>query len=297
MALFRIQIKLKSPLVTPLKGDTIWGHVAWGIANHEGDDAVARFIADCKENHAFVISSAFPKGSVCKAIPDVPERIENLSPEDYAKIKQAKKKRYESANAYFDISEPVQKTEEKSPFKSNTVTHNTISRITNSVVDGGLYSIDELWTDKEHSDFDIYVLSSYSAERVKQLCEWAFENGYGADSSTGKGEIEVGKNVTEVKPKLHGNKYVALAPFVVPDMDENEIEKLKLKADIFVRSGKIGGSFVSSLSPYKKTVVLYEEGAVFESNEPIEFIGELLTNVHADSHIVQSAFAPVIPIC
>lgn len=293
MALFRIQIKLKSPLVTPLKGDTIWGHVAWGIANHEGDDAVAKFIADCKENHAFVISSAFPKGSVCKAIPDVPERIENLSPEDYAKIKQAKKKRYESANAYFDISDPAQKAEEKSPFNSNTVTHNTISRITNSVVDGGLYSIDELWTDKEHTDFDIYVLSSYSAERVKLLCEWAFENGYGADSSTGKGEIEVVGCVAEVKPKLHGSKYMALAPFAVSDI--NRIRNLR--ADIFVRSGKIGGSFVSSLSPYKKTVVLYEEGAVFESNEPIEFIGELLTNVHADSRIVQSAFAPVIPIC
>ncbi len=292
MALFRIQIKLKSPLVTPLKGDTIWGHIAWGIANHEGDNAVAKFISDCKENHVFVISSAFPKGTVCKSIPDVPERIENLSPEDYAKIKQSKKKKYESASTYVDITESTQNTYEKIPFKAKTVTHNSISRISNSVVDGGLYSIDELWTDSEHSDFDLYVLSSYSAERIKQLCEWAFENGYGADSSTGKGEIEVGKNITEVKTKLYGNKYMALAPFVVSDMTEIR----NLRADIFVRSGKIGGSFVSSLSPYKKTVVLYEEGAVFESDKPIEFIGELLTNVHADSRIVQSAFAPVIPI-
>ncbi len=293
MALFRIQIKLKTSLVTPLKGDTIWGHVAWGIANHEGDDAVAEFIADCKENHAFVISSAFPKGYVCKAIPDVPERIENLSPEDYAKIKQAKKRRYENAHAYFDISEPAQNIEGKTPFKSNTVTHNSISRITNSVVDGGLYSIEELWTDKEQSDFDIYVLSSYNAERVIQLCKWAFENGYGADSSTGKGEIEVIQNATSVQAKLHGNRYMALSPFIVSDM--NEIRNLR--ADIFVRSGKIGGSFVSSLSPYKKTVVLYEEGAVFETDKQIEFIGELLANVHTDSRIVQSAFAPVIPIC
>lgn len=293
MALFRIQIKLKSPLVTPLKGDTIWGHIVWGIANHEGDDAVAKFIADCNDNHSFVISSAFPKGMVCKSIPDVPERIENLSPEDYAKIKQAKKKKYEKASLYFDIKDSHQDADEKSPFMPNTVTHNSISRITNSVTDGGLYSIDELWADNEHSDFDIYVLSSYSAERVKELCSWAFENGYGADSSTGKGEIEVVGNATEVKPKLRGNKYMALAPFVVPDM--NEIRNLR--SDIFVRSGKIGGSFVSSLSPYKKTVVLYEEGAVFESDKPIEFIGDLLSNVHSDNRIVQSAFAPVIPIC
>ncbi len=111
MALFRVQIQLKSPLVTPLKGDTIWGHVAWGIANHEGDGAIEEFIADCKENHAFVISSAFPKGTVCKSIPDVPERIENLSPEDYAKIKQEKKKRYQNASMYFDVAEPAENNE------------------------------------------------------------------------------------------------------------------------------------------------------------------------------------------
>ena len=85
---------------------------------------------------------------------------------------------------------------------------------------------------------------------------------------------------------------MALAPFIVPDM--NKIEKLR--ADIFVRSGKIGGAFVSSLAPWKKSVVLYDEGAVFESTERIEYIGTLLSNMHADKRIVQSAFAPVIPI-
>ena len=132
----------------------------------------------------------------------------------------------------------------------------------------------------------------YDAKKVTQLCAWAFENGFGADSSVGKGQIEIAGEALEIVPKMSGNKYMALSPFVVPDMS-----KIKnLRADIFVRSGKIGGAFVSSLAPWKKTVVLYDEGAVFESDKKIEWIGQLLENVHSDPRIVQSAFAPVIPI-
>ena len=290
MKLYKVQLKIESPLVTPLKGDTIWGHVAWGIANHEGEEAVSAFIEDCKnDGSAFIVSSAFPKGCVCRQIPQVKERKEDFSLEDYAKIKALKKEKYESASSYFDLKDSAAELKQTA-FVQNISTHNTISRDSGTVQEGGLYSVSELWA--KQSDFDIYVLSMYSKERVLELCKWGFENGFGADSSTGKGKVEVVGDATEVKPKLHGNKYMALAPFVVPDL--NEIQDLR--ADVFVRSGKIGGSFVSSLSPYKKTVVLYDEGSVFESDKPIEFIGKLLTNVHSDSRIVQSAFAPVIPI-
>lgn len=292
MALFRIQIELKSPLATPLKGDTIWGHAAWGIANHEGEQAVADFIKDCKENAAFIPSSAFPAGFVCKQIPEVTERVENLSPEDYARIKRGKKIKYEGTARYFDGACETHARDGKNPFEKAVVTHNTISRLSNSVLDGGLYSAEEMWARKENSLFDIYILSSYTAARVKNLCEWAFENGFGADSSVGKGRIEIHGNPTEVRAKLTGKKYMALSPFVVSDM--NLIQNLR--ADVFVRSGKIGGSFVSSHAPYKKTVVLYEEGAVFESEKHLEYIGEILGDVHSDQRIAQCAAAPVIPI-
>lgn len=292
MALFRIQIKLTSPIVTPLKGDTIWGHVVWGIANHEGEQAVADFIKDCKENAAFITSSAFPSGFVCKPIPDVAERSENLSPEDYAKIKQSKKIQYEKASLYFSGIDEIQTGNGKNPFEKSTVTHNTMSRLSNSVLDGGLYSVEEFWAHEENKLFDLYVLTSYSMERVAELCGWAFENGFGADSSIGKGRIEIHGAPLEVRAKSKGKKYMALSPFVVPDLSAIR----NLRADIFVRNGKIGGSFISSHSPYKKTVVLYSEGAVFECDENLEWIGEILGNIHSDSRIAQSAAAPVIPI-
>jgi CRISPR-associated protein Csm4 len=61
MTLYRITIELCSALVTPLKGDTIWGHIVWGIANHEGDEAVAEFLEqEKKASPALAVSNAFP---------------------------------------------------------------------------------------------------------------------------------------------------------------------------------------------------------------------------------------------
>lgn len=300
MELYRIELELKSSLATPLKGDTIWGHFVWGIANHDGNEAVAQFLDECKSlQPPLICSTAFPHGFLCKKMHKPEERIEELSPEKYAEIKKLKKMKYEKASLYLDVSD-VSANDERiistGAFKTETHAHNSISRTDGAVAEGSLYSLEELWPKKDDENpakFDLYVLSAYDKEKVLQLAQWAFENGYGADSSTGKGVISV-QDIQEVQTKSKGTskKYMALAPFIVPNM--NGITELR--ADIFIRSGKIGGAFVSELSPWKKTVVLYDEGAVFESDKEIEFIGQLLTNVHSDSRICQSAFAPVIPI-
>lgn len=288
MTLYRARIKLESPIITSLKGDTIWGHIVWGIANHEGDEKVKEFLEQSRSaTPPIIVSSAFPVSTICKPIFEPQERLENMSKEEYAKIKKVKKEKYVSSEIY--LSGVEKSATLLSPFETTTAMHNTISRTDNTVVQGGLFATDEIWPTQEF--FELYVLSSYSSDKLYQLLEYAFENGYGADSSTGKGKISVIDNIVPVEPKKNGTKYVALAPFVC------DLSKVKnLRADTFVRSGKIGGSFSSELSPWKKTVILYDEGAVFESKEKIQFIGKLLTDVHLDKRICQSGFAPVIPI-
>lgn len=62
MQLYKVSIKLKSALVTSLKGDTIWGHIVWGIANHEDEQAVEKFLAEEKSaTPSLIVSSAFSK--------------------------------------------------------------------------------------------------------------------------------------------------------------------------------------------------------------------------------------------
>ena len=290
MQFYKATIKLNSPLATLLKGDTIWGHIVWGIANHEGDEAVKKFLDESKSAEPpLIVSSAFPKDSICKPYPKHVDRKENLSKKDYAQIKASKKQKYVSASDFFTGAE--QKEEFKGLKKVSSM-HNGINRFSNTVEEGNLFSSTELWASPKESDFDLYLFSSYSAERVKQLLDWAFENGFGADSSTGKGAISVEKiQKVEVQEKK-SNKYVALAPFV---LEKSDIKEDSLRADVFVRTGKIGGAFATYMTPYKKTVILFDEGAVFESDKPLEFVGKLLTDIHADPRICQAGFAPVVP--
>ncbi len=289
MQLYKVSIKLQSALVTPLKGDTIWGHVVWGIANHEGEQAVANFLAEEKSaTPSLIVSSAFPKGTICKPFPRHEDRKPKLSTEEYSKIKKGKKEKFVSATKYFsDFTENEAKSFR---FEQVQAMHNSINRFSNTVEEGNLFAVEEFWASSQ--DFDLYVLSSYSKERIKLLLDWAFENGYGADSSTGKGKVSV-ENIIPVQPKISSNKYVALAPFVA---DFSEIKENSLRANTFIRAGKIGGAFASSMNPYKKTVILFDEGAVFESEMPLQFIGKLITKVHSDDRICQSGVAPVLPI-
>ena len=286
MTLYRIPLKIKSPLVTALKGDTIWGHFVWGIANHEGENAVSDFLKECDtENPPLIVSSAFPIGLICKPIPEVTAH-KKISITDYSNIKKAKKQRYVSSHLFIKDD---RESDSVNAFMEFSATHNSINRISNTVEEGELYSVNEMWP-VETQDFELYVLSVYEKERVEQLAKWAFENGFGADTSVGKGNIEILGEPEVVMPSKSGRRYVALAPFIA-----NEKIK-KLRADTFIRSGKIGGTFASQISPFKKTVVLFDEGAVFESDEPLQFVGKLIKNVHADSRICQSGFAPVLPI-
>jgi len=298
MTLYRIRFKLCSSIVTPLKGDTIWGHIVWGIANHEGNAAVTDFLEkEISDTPALVVSSAFPAEMVCRPMPP-PERNIILDIDAYSEIKNKKKRKYASASKYFANTEiKIDEEKRQSPLENIQVTHNTIDRFTNSVLEEkSPYSTEERWP--KITDWDLYVLSSSDPDRIKELVQWAFENGYGADASTGKGRIsEIGKP-EEVKPIIKtkpGNTYtyMALGPFVGSKNGMTD-----LRADIFVRSGKLGGAFAASMIPYKKPVVLYDEGAIFTCDKPIEYTGIMLEKMHdsEEFNICQSGFAPVIPV-
>jgi CRISPR-associated protein Csm4 len=291
MTLYRIRLKLCSAIVTPLKGDTIWGHIVWGIANHEGDAAVTDFLEQEKSTApALVASSAFPAGTVCRPLPLPSERDGVLTTDVYSKIKKNKKIKVVPASEYFDETGTTAK-ENGSPFINVQVMHNTIDRASNTVLEGGLYSTEEMWS--AIPDWDFYILSSLDPNRIKLLVDWAFENGYGADASSGKGKIAIIGDPVPAKLKKQGNTYMALGPFVDTGSGISN-----LRADIFVRTGKLGGAFAAGLSPYKKPVVLYDEGAIFTYDKPIEYTGMMLEKMHGNEefNICQSGFAPVIPV-
>ncbi|MBJ2356730.1 CRISPR-associated protein Csm4 [Sphaerochaeta sp. S2] len=296
MKLYKAQIELHSPIATPLKGDTIWGHIVWGIATHEGDIDVAAFLAGChSSNPPFVISSAFPQGMLPRPI--LSERVVTkiLTKTEYAQIKAKKKSRF--IPSFLNDSIEI-KGNAQPYFIKESEMHNTIDRLSLTVQDQGLFSSESMWPNPNafmsgRIVFDLYIASDYEEDRIMQLLIWAFENGYGADASSGKGVVTVLPGLQKIQiPAKHSNRYMALGPFV---LGKEKIPE-DLLSNIFVRRGKIGGGFGNSFNPFKKTVILFDEGATFMCNEGTLFVGNLITDVHSDSRICQSGFCPIIPL-
>ena len=295
MKLYKAQLELHSPLGTSLKGDTIWGHIVWGIANHEGQSYVADFLNAFREGTpSMIVSSAFPVGMLPrpKMVDNTPFKI--LSKQEYAEIKEKKKQRY--IHSFLDEHEV--KTATYGHFVKQIQMHNTIGRIDLTVQDDGLFASEALWADREKFEgkkplFDLYVLSSFQPERIYTLLEWAFENGYGSDTSTGKGVIQVLKNVEEVEMlPVKGQRCLALGPFV---LDGQAIPD-DLLSDVFIRRGKIGGAFASSVNPYKKTMIMFAEGSTFTHQSELPYVGSIIQNIHTDERICHSGFCPILPL-
>jgi len=59
-----LTLKPKSPWITPLQADTIFGHLCWKIKDDKGKEELEKFLREMKENPFFVISNAFPRGYI-----------------------------------------------------------------------------------------------------------------------------------------------------------------------------------------------------------------------------------------
>jgi CRISPR-associated protein Csm4 len=297
---YRIKVKVKSALGTPLMGDTIFGHLCWGIKFHEGDSALTSFLEKYNESPQIIISDGFPEGFLPVPLlhPVMPE--ESITLEMLNVVKKAKKVLYIKSNLFFQekfaFSEKniIQRiNDEKEEVVATTAyrMHNTINRLTGttSEIDGGLHSTKEVFTNDKNSVCDIYVLTMLEIDRLKELFVWTFENGYGADKSTGKGSVSL-LSVESVHFPESGNRAMAIGSFI-PDKKE---ELINLRADLFTKFGKLGGTFVTSENPFKKPLIMYKSGSTFSSSEHKEFVGTLVGNIHSNPMIKHHAFAPVI---
>lgn len=154
LQLYRASLRLQSSLVTALKGDTIWGHIVWGIANHEGDDKVAEFLEKEKSvEPVLIVSSAFPKGTICKPFPKHEPRKLRMSAKDYSQIKKDKKQKFVSAKEYLTDSENC---DEKFRTETAQIMHNSINRFSGTVEEGNLFATEEMWFSQQK--FDLYIL-------------------------------------------------------------------------------------------------------------------------------------------
>lgn len=301
MNTYRVLLSVPGRLGTPLIGDTIFGHVVWGIARHEGSAKAESFLEAFEKEPHFIVSSAFPHGFI--PMPQLaPVSATPTSFDEYQEIKKCKKLRYVPKHVLGagapvnlkQLQEAAQQVHREEAVRQTI--HNTVDRFgTGTLEEAGLFEQTELWIDyRDERDksivpnqLDLYVISTYDQGRVETLMRWAFESGFGAKISSGAGKVDVEKIEPCTLP-LKGNRAMALAPFIPAPG-----EAADLRADIFLRRGKLGWEFGSTTNPFKKPIIFYAEGATFNAPAGQQWAGILVKNIHSDPRIRQQGMTPL----
>jgi CRISPR-associated protein Csm4 len=316
--LYKAIITLRGPTATTLRGDTIWGHLCWGIRNHDGEAKLQAFLESYANNQfPLAFSDAFPSGYLPRPVlrpsfrgTDISRHGSNAggktsSMESVPDYKRDKSVKYLSGNIMQSPVSPVKICQllgtnhvyEGEVLQARPRIHNSIDRLSGTVVHGGgLYSREESFH-RNAADpvLDLYVSSQLDSEQTERFLNLAFGDGYGADRSTGYGTITVGE-IVPVDPFPAGNRYMALGPFI---LSTASLVK-DLRADIFTRFGRLGDVWAHHPNPFKRPVVMYDTGATFsyenkDTAEP-EVVGSIVASVHTDDRVRHLAAVPVVPI-
>ncbi|PIE68199.1 MAG: hypothetical protein CSA23_00155 [Deltaproteobacteria bacterium] len=331
MKFYEINITPTSPFGTLLKGDTIFGHFCWQAA-HDPDllaGGLDTRIQHYTESPFAVFSSAFPKienGSVRYFLPR-PEAVmmdRNLIGATTRKTrllegKKLKKKRWmaleridviePSAVEFLTAKELVSRIGGKGVHGVGTndavyameQAHNTIDRRTGTTGTGMFapYSTENQFY-LPGIGLAVFALLDEEITDIQKICKglkrigrW----GFGRDASTGMGRFYVNGHTEHPLPRLEGaNACYTLAP-AVPQKDTFSHSFYMP----FIRFGKHGDRLATGKAPYKRPVVMADEGAVFIPAAANAFttpwLGIGITGVScADSRTVAQGYAPWLPI-
>lgn len=168
--------------------------------------------------------------------------------------------------------------------KIEDVYHNTINRLTNTVLEeGGLYSVINYFFD---SKIIVYIVDDYFGfDEINKIFEFISVSGYGKDKSTGKGAfsfelIEEFNLPNSVSP----NGFITLSNFFPEDNF-----KITGYYEIFTKFGKLGGDWSRKpgINPFKKPIIFIKPGSFIFTSPLKEYYGKLIKNVNVNPDIVQ----------
>ncbi len=296
MARYKVQLKLESPLATPLHSGTLFGHLCWAVREGDGEEALEKWLGSLAES-PFLVSAGFPAGWLPRPL---------LAPGRHAvepigndgELKQAERDKALRKAAWIHVEDFLAvrdaldeskllarigtrrdgdgKPEQPRLPAVHRVAHNTIDRLKGTTPEaGGLFYADEWWPEPGVSDrWDVYVECAMDRDRLAQLFNRVGEHGYGKDASTGRGRFTV--EVGDPPPGLFdasGNRRLSLSH---GSLSAN-MRAARYKTETLY--GKTGPFFAAAEAPFKRPITLLKPGATFEPAGGGPF-GELLRGVH-----------------
>ncbi len=271
MNLFKISLRPLSLFQTPLRSDTLWGHICWAIRLLKGESELKNFLAEYKRgNFPIVVSDVLPDGYL--PIPMHPGIIKYFdrtkSEIDPKKLKKAKyipisiyEKLEDSFDAflenlkdYFANKENIQDTVD-SCFVNFDEWHCSINRVTGNVERGMLFS-KECSYFKESLTPVIYIKSLFDKPYIENIFKFMGENGYGADASVGRGRFDFDILDATLPTPKQPNSFITLSHGF-----ERVSEFKSCFYDVDIKFGKIGNNIGSN--PFKKPIANFKPGSLF----------------------------------
>ena len=329
--LYRYRLKPLSSLITPVMSDTMFGHFCWAIRYQDSEESLERFLKkyDADSPAPVLFSSAFLSGYIPR--PTLPPLSREQAQEfvkkhfgtdkasifegltkikSWGKLRSIKinhwkalKDSYNDEMLYDLLLNEDTSDDGKKDIVLELSAHNMISRETGSVPSegGGLFTREKIWYDLDIL-LDLYVLINDATMKAvvdNFLTQYLPQNGFGADKSLGMGVLDISRDENFNSDDFEvssANALMSLSLSAFPDMvSYRAFYRLKAKF------GKLGGDFsVTSptggdTKPFKKPVLMYEEGAVFIGNHSLDTV-PLLSDVHSDARIRHCGIPVTVPL-
>lgn len=319
MTTYRVTLKLRSTLGTPLAADTLWGHIAWGIRYRDGEEALIEWLERYDhQDPPLVISDPLPAGFFPR-----PQMPPPLAAQQDATQEQAMLFKHLAKIPWIDcdqwqtvatrlspatLQEALAKTQTPLPLRQMAVTRAAINRLRQSTIqsDGAttLFTEEHLYADFSRSpEFDVWTISPEEPAMVEQWFCDGLAGGYGRDASAGLGWLEV-VNVEQANlPSVADANAGVLVAATVPRASDPARGFFRLG----VRCGRVGGDFaideptsLSAAGPWqrqKRPVFCLLAGSIlFWDGRPPSYVGRTVANVHPQLPSIRHyGMSPVLP--
>lgn len=316
MSVNRYIIKPLGPFSTPLRSDTLYGHIICASATLDGSEGAESLIHDFENSSPpFVLSSAFPEGML--PMPTLPPIPRSAFKKLAAERKEFKEEMFDALEAAKRFKKllfvPESILYENSGVLSREYLftrwldrpalfagqgrdgiacelepHNSIHRMTDTVLEqGGFYLSESVWRLPD-ARLSIYVKTD-DRSRFERYFDYIADTGYGADRSTGKGYFSYKRDESFVSTPFSGEGNAMLSLSVCSATD---LSGFTGSYDIFAKYGRAWSGF-GERNPYKKPFAAFAEGAVFTQ---MPTSGYVLRGIHSNPSIVQVVQPLTLPV-
>lgn len=288
--LFRLRLRLDTPLGTPLTSGTLFGHLCWAVRERDGEEGLCSWL-DAQKESPWLVSDGLPADLLPRPLLRPVPPLAMTTTEEADAAKKRDRQAWVTVSGFLAVRDAMSNealgphlddrlATDASRLTRVRLAHNTIDRQRGGTPDeGGLFFVDEDWSFAVAPLRDVYVRAAAPSEEIADLFRRVGEAGYGRDATWGRGRFTLDGPVTPV-PELDahdGPRRVSLSHGTLT------ANMTAPRYRLFTHYGKIGDAMAATgARVWKRPVLLARPGATFRPADEGPF-GALLDGVHQDN--------------